>query len=86
MIVLTVFSRPGCHLCEEMIAELEPLVAGRARIEVVDISDDESLEARYGTAIPVLRHGEEELARYRLDPARVTRLLGRESTLQGALK
>ncbi|HEY5666989.1 MAG TPA: glutaredoxin family protein [Gammaproteobacteria bacterium] len=79
MIELTVYSRPGCHLCDEMIAELEPLVAGRAQIQVVDISEDETLSRQFGVLIPVLMHGSEELSRYRLDRERVTELIERQS-------
>ena len=77
MRVLTLYSRPGCHLCEDMLAELEPLVAGRARIEVVDISDDGELTQAYGLSIPVLMAGDEELARYRLDRERLAAFLER---------
>lgn len=72
MIVLTLYSRPECHLCEEMLAELRPLIAGRARVEIVDISEDEDLTARYALEIPVLAHGDEELSRYRLNRRRLT--------------
>ena len=77
--VLTLYIRTYCHLCDEMIAELEPLVAGRAQIQVVDISDDETLSRRFGVLIPVLMHGSEELSRYRLDTERVTELIERQS-------
>ena len=77
MIVLTVYSRPGCHLCDDLIAELAGLIEGRARIEVVDISADEALHERYFLEIPVLKHGDEELSRHRLDSERVTGLLER---------
>ena len=79
MIVLTVYSRPDCHLCEELLAELKPLIAGRARIDIVDISEDESLSKRYGLAIPVLMHADEELSRYRLDRTRLTEFIDRQS-------
>jgi len=79
MIVLTVFSRPECHLCDEMMAELVPLVAGRARIEVIDITEDANLVKRYALKIPVLQHGDKELSRYRLDHERVAQLLALET-------
>jgi hypothetical protein len=75
MIVLTVLGRPECHLCEQMLAELEPLVAGRAKIDIVDISDDEALSARYLFEIPVLKCGDQELSRHRLDRERVAGFL-----------
>jgi hypothetical protein len=64
---LTVYSRPDCHLCDEMLDALSPLVRGRASVEIVDISDDDELEVRYGLRIPVLCAGNEELCCYRLD-------------------
>ena len=79
MIVLTVYSRPECHLCDELIAELEPSIAGRARIDVVDISEDETLSRRFGLLIPVLMHEGEELSRYRLDRNRLTEFIERLS-------
>lgn len=75
MIRLTVMSRPGCHLCAELIDDLALLVAGRACIDVVDISADEDLLRRYCLEIPVLKHGDEELCRYRLDRDRVMQLM-----------
>jgi hypothetical protein len=60
-----------------MLDELEPLVAGRARIEVVDIDEDESLTARYLFEIPVLKYGDEELSRHRLDRDRLAEFFAR---------
>jgi Glutaredoxin-like domain (DUF836) len=75
MISMTLYSRPECHLCDAMLAELEPLLSGRATVEVVDISDDDDLEVRYGLRIPVLVAGDSELAVYRLDKSRVEQFL-----------
>jgi hypothetical protein len=52
---LVLYSRPGCHLCDEMEEEVR-----RARVSFpwtltkVDISRDPALEAQYGQSIPVL--------------------------------
>jgi hypothetical protein len=75
MIALTLYSRTGCHLCGEMLAALEPLVVGKARVTVVDIDDDPALILRFGPIVPVLMHGDEELSRLRLDVGRVRELL-----------
>ena len=75
MIVLTLFGRAECHLCDEMLAALEPIVSGRATIEIVDITEDDELHKRYLLEIPVLAHGDRELCRYHLDVKRVERLL-----------
>ena len=64
---LYLYSRPGCHLCEELEAALAPLIAGRAVVDVVDISDDPGLERRYGWRIPVLTDGEREVSEFPLD-------------------
>jgi hypothetical protein len=75
MRTLILYSRPGCHLCEDLAQQLEPLVRGRATIELVDVDSDVALERRYGLRIPVLCDGELELTSYPLDADRVTRHL-----------
>ncbi|WP_189454593.1 glutaredoxin family protein [Cognatilysobacter bugurensis] len=47
------YQRDDCHLCD---LALEVLASVRApAFESVFIDDDEALEARYGTRVPVLR-------------------------------
>jgi glutaredoxin len=54
-IAVTIYSRPGCHLCDEMkalvqkVAQTIPLT-----LEDIDIFGDDELEERYGLEIPVL--------------------------------
>ena len=70
---LTVYSRTWCHLCDDMIAGLQPLQARfRFRLDIVDVDADGDLENRYGEHVPVLLHGSRELCRHRLDTALVT--------------
>lgn len=55
MIQLTLLSRPGCHLCEEMRREVDAVLAGRPHEwDVVDVTTDPDLLLRYGDSIPVL--------------------------------
>ena len=78
MIVLTLYSRPGCHLCDEMKAVVERVTRAAgvpARIEEVDISTDAGLEARYGMEIPVLLVDGKKAAKYRVTEDELTRLL-----------
>lgn len=75
MIALILYSRPGCHLCEELAEELAPLLAGRAALTHVDVSRSPELERRYGLRIPVLAAGDEEISEYPLDRERVIRYL-----------
>ena len=73
---LTVYSRPGCHLCDEMKAVIDR-VRGTTpmTIEIVDISADPSLEARYGLEIPVLLVDGRKAAKYRVSEEELTRIL-----------
>jgi hypothetical protein len=55
VIRLTLMSRPGCHLCEEMRREVDTLLADEPHEwEVVDVDSDPELARRYGDEIPVL--------------------------------
>lgn len=67
---LTLLSRPGCHLCHEMQAEVERAIRGSdVALELRNIDEDEALRRRYALLIPVLLLGETEIARYRVDAA-----------------
>jgi glutaredoxin len=73
---VTIYSRPGCHLCDEMkavvarVARTLPL-----RIEEIDISTDPALEARYGREIPVLMVEGRKAAKYRIAEEELRRVL-----------
>jgi thiol-disulfide isomerase/thioredoxin len=70
VIALTIYSRPGCHLCDEMEAVVQRVAASAATpiaIEKIDISTDPDLEARYGLEIPVLLVDAKKVAKYRID-------------------
>jgi len=71
---LTIYSRPGCHLCDEMKA-LVTRVAPAVPVDVVDISTAPELEARYGLEIPVLLLDGRKIAKYRITEADLRRLL-----------
>ena len=72
---LTLYSRPECHLCEALLADLLPLLGPGDSIETVDVDSSVALERRYGLRIPVLAAGELELSGYPLDRERVRRYL-----------
>ena len=77
---LTLYSRPGCHLCEEMKAVIDRAVHGNAfTVEVIDISTDAELEARYGLEIPVLLVNGKKTAKYRISESALTRILSAEA-------
>ena len=66
--ILTVYSREGCGLCEELLAELGPWAAAhRATIRVVDVDEDAVLARRYGLRVPVLEFDGEPIGFGRVD-------------------
>ena len=76
MIALTLYSRPGCHLCEEMKATVDRVARQvPLTMHVVDISTDAELEARYGLEVPVLVVNGKKAAKYRVSEDELTRIL-----------
>jgi hypothetical protein len=74
---LTLLVRDYCHLCDDMRADLQVVLAGRVSVELVDVDDDALLEARWGDKVPVLLAGEQELCHHRLDRVAVAQWLAR---------
>lgn len=73
---LTLYGRSWCHLCEDMLAALEPLRGQFGfTLEVVDVDSSPLLETRFGERVPVLVHGDRELCHYHLDAVAVTEYL-----------
>jgi len=66
------YSRPGCHLCDNARAVLEG--AGIA-FEEVDITTDPALEAEYGVLIPVVEQGGRQVFEAGMDPRELPALL-----------
>lgn len=73
---VTIYSRPGCHLCEEMKAIVE-LVSRSTLLEIeeIDISSDPALEARYGLEIPVLEIEGKKAAKFRVGELELRKML-----------
>jgi len=51
---VTLYSKPECPLCDKAEAQLRKLLSSRWTLEVVDITKDETLYARYWAQIPVV--------------------------------
>jgi coenzyme F420-reducing hydrogenase beta subunit len=67
--VLTVYAKPGCHLCDDARAAVRDVLAGRdVGLREVDVTLDPVLERRYGERIPVVALDGEELFDYVVDP------------------
>ena len=65
--VFIVYSRRGCHLCEDLLGELEPLLRGRGQIQVRDVDDNPDWVRDYGLRVPVLVCDDDEICQYNLD-------------------
>ena len=73
---VTLYGRPGCHLCDDARVHLVRLAAELGfSIDEVDIEGDDDLHARYLERIPVIALDGEELFDFFVD----------ESALRAAL-
>jgi glutaredoxin len=65
---VTVYSRPGCGLCEEVIKQLQALRReAEFEWEEVDIDEDPALRQRYNEEVPVIAIDGEDAFYHRLD-------------------
>jgi len=69
---VVIYSRVGCHLCEEVRA-LVDRVSERIALEIVelDIDADPALRAEFDTEVPVVELNDREIARFRLTEERL---------------
>jgi glutaredoxin len=72
-IEVVLYSRTGCHLCDE--AELV-LIQHGLQPAVVNIDDDPTLRERFDTCVPVVEFDGKIRFRGRVDPVLLRRLLG----------
>jgi glutaredoxin len=69
--MVTVYSRHGCHLCEDAVNTLESLKAELDfEIEIIYIDGNLELEKLYGEQVPVTHIGGEHHDFWRVDPIR----------------
>jgi glutaredoxin len=75
-VILTLYSRPGCHLCDEMKTLLHrAAVEYTFELREVNITGDPALEQRYGAEIPVLEIDGRKVAKYRIDEETLRRAI-----------
>jgi glutaredoxin len=74
---VTVYTREGCHLCDEAVETLQS-VADEAGVdlalELVDVDADESLREQYGDRVPVVTVGGDRAFEYRVEEDELRRL------------
>ena len=69
--MVTVYSRHGCHLCEDAVNILEGLREELGfEIEIIYIDGNPELEKLYGNEVPVIHINGEHHDFYKVDPDR----------------
>lgn len=82
---VTLYSRPGCHLCEEAKAAIAPLLREfGAVLHEVNIDQDAVLEKRFAWDIPVLFIGNRKAAKHRVDLVQFRRQLEEASSKENS--
>ncbi len=62
------YSRHGCHLCDDMQESLLAYAKEMGfMLNVIDVDTDPDLISQFGTKVPVLMHGNHEICHYSLD-------------------
>jgi glutaredoxin len=65
---VTLYSRVGCHLCEEAKTAIAPLLRQfSATLREIDIEGDATLMERFGCDIPVIYIGRKKAAKHRVN-------------------
>ncbi|MGV6859432.1 MAG: glutaredoxin family protein [bacterium] len=72
----TVLVRQGCHLCDDLVFELQQLDGVESLpLTLVDIDREAPLQTRYNADVPVLFFNGQELCKHFLDPVAVKKAL-----------
>jgi len=73
---VTLYTRPGCHLCDEAKSAIAPLLREfGAVLREVNIDADPILKERYGWDVPVIFIGQRKAAKHSVDPEQFRRQL-----------
>jgi glutaredoxin len=75
---VTLYGRPGCHLCDDALAVLQRIRADAPfDLRTVNIEDDDALLRAYLERIPVVSLDDEEVYDYFVDEADLRARLAR---------
>lgn len=76
--MLILYTRHGCHLCEDFEQELRRVQSDTPfEFEIRDVDARTEWRAAYNDQVPLLLAGDAEISRYFLDVERLRRHLGR---------
>jgi glutaredoxin len=77
VVTITLYSKAGCHLCDQVREYLEDLAADHAvEIQEIDIRRDPALFERYRYRIPVVAVNGVERLEGRIEQSEVCDLIG----------
>jgi hypothetical protein len=80
MTVVTLYGKPGCHLCDDARRVIDDVrMTRRFDLQEVDITRDAGLFREYGERIPVVAVDGEEEFEFFVDPDGLVRALDRVS-------
>ena len=73
---VTLYTRPGCHLCDEAKQTIAPLLREfHATLREVNVEEDPVLRERYGWDVPVIYLGARKAAKHRVNAEQFRRQL-----------
>jgi glutaredoxin len=77
-IQIDIYSRPGCHLCDEAKEVIERVRRRHSfEVSVINIEGDPALETAYGTEIPVVFINGNKAFKYRVDESELEKKVKR---------
>ena len=77
-VAVDLYTRVGCHLCDDAKGVLERVQAERPfELRVIDVDTDAELARRFGLEVPVVFVGGRKAFKYRVDEAELVRRLER---------
>lgn len=80
MTEVTLYGKPGCHLCDDARAVVAAVRSERDfELEEMDITLDPALHARYGERVPVVAVDGVDTFEYHVEPAALRAALDRVS-------
>ncbi|HEB27519.1 MAG TPA: glutaredoxin family protein [Porticoccus sp.] len=74
--ILTLYTGPHCHLCDQAKAVIYPIIQEAGwRLEEVNIAENESLKEKYAVRIPVIVLPDGQEKGWPFSPGQVKRLI-----------
>jgi glutaredoxin len=79
VVLVTIYSRSGCHLCDVALAEVEKIKEEfDFQIEKILIDGDSELERKFGEEVPVILINGKTHDFFRVDPERFRSAMQKE--------